>query len=168
MEAARDRLFSKVEKLCPTEEQLADAENDYQRLRLGCWLWKGCCKKGGHGMINVNKKMVLTHRLSYCLHHNKSFDDIKGGVIRHRCDIPNCVNPCHLEDGTQADNVRDMRERGRAVNLKGEENGRSKLTSSQIVAIRADTRSHRKIAADYGVSQVQISNIKRGVSWSSI
>lgn len=36
-----------------------------------------------------------------------------GPVLRHRCDNPPCINPAHLEPGTQADNVRDMAERGR-------------------------------------------------------
>jgi hypothetical protein len=164
MEAARDRFFSRVEKLCPIEEQLLAAENEYERLRFSCWLWKGCCHKTGHGQFRFEKKTLVSHRFSYCLHNHKLFADIDGLVIRHRCDIPNCVNPEHLIEGTQADNVYDMKERGRTA--KGESHGCSKLTAAQVESIRADTRLQREIASDYSISQQQVGNIKRGVRWS--
>jgi len=44
----------------------------------------------------------------------------------------------------------------------GERNPAAKLTDAQVVAIRADTRTQAKIAADYGVKQQQISRIKSG------
>jgi DNA invertase Pin-like site-specific DNA recombinase len=37
---------------------------------------------------------------------------------------------------------------------------RKKLTDNQVMAIREDTRSARKIAADYGVSHVTVYRIK--------
>ena len=37
----------------------------------------------------------------------------EGMVIRHTCDVPDCVNPEHLLLGTQADNIRDKVERNR-------------------------------------------------------
>jgi hypothetical protein len=45
----------------------------------------------------------------------------------------------------------------------GTANPAAKLTDEQVAAIRLDTRSQAKIAADYGVWQTQISRIKRGV-----
>jgi hypothetical protein len=36
-----------------------------------------------------------------------------GLVIRHMCDRPACVNPCHLLEGTLADKAADRHERRR-------------------------------------------------------
>jgi len=48
---------------------------------------------------------------------------------------------------------------------KGEGHGNAKLTTEQVVAIRADGRVHSVIAGDYGVSRSNVSLIKRGQAW---
>lgn len=56
--------------------------------------------------------MVLEHRHAWEL----AYGPIpKGMVICHTCDNTRCVNISHLFMGTQADNMRDMREKGRAA-----------------------------------------------------
>ena len=59
-------------------------------------------------------------------------------VVRHNCDNPRCIEITHLEPGTQVDNMRDMRERGRAGDCRnfGEANGRAVLTDEQVQTIR--------------------------------
>lgn len=81
----------------------------------GCWLWKGARQRSGHGNVNVGGgKHDRAHRVSYRL----TYGDIPSGmVVRHRCDNSSCVRPDHLELGTQADNVRDMWERGQPRGL---------------------------------------------------
>lgn len=75
----------------------------------GCWFWLG--SRRGAGDVYGGYAKTTAHRYSWALHN--------GGwpegelVVRHMCDTPLCVNPSHLELGTQAENVKDMIERGR-------------------------------------------------------
>jgi len=39
--------------------------------------------------------------------------DPVGGVVRHSCDEPLCINPSHLLEGTHSDNTQDMLARNR-------------------------------------------------------
>jgi len=78
----------------------------------------------------------------------------RGEVVRHRCDNPRCINPVHLERGTQLDNVRDRVERDRSA--KGERNGKSRLTDAQRAEIKGSTETPAVLARRYGVSPATI------------
>lgn len=86
--------------------------------------------------------------------------------VCHRCDNPVCVNPNHLFLGTPADNAADMVAKGR--HCAGQLNRRAKLTDAQVIAIRADKRLQKQIAADYGVTLAAISHIKTGRRWAHL
>lgn len=43
---------------------------------------------------------VQLHRAVYVDSSGCSWEDIRGLVIRHKCDNPRCINPEHLETGT--------------------------------------------------------------------
>lgn len=81
-----------------------------------CWLFIGrLFDKSGYGQYSIDSKPVLAHRYSYQV--NKG-NIPEGLVVRHTCDVRNCVNPDHLILGTQQDNINDMIERER--NSKGD------------------------------------------------
>jgi hypothetical protein len=65
--------------------------------------------RGGHFYL---------HRAVYCEHRGIPADDIKGLVVRHKCDNPRCVNPDHLEIGTHQDNMNDKVARGRTPKVQ--------------------------------------------------
>ena len=133
----------------------------------GCWLWTDHDNGNGYGQIQINHSMCVAHRLSWTLHYGPI---PKGLKVLHRCDTPSCVNPSHLFLGTQQDNMLDgvRKKRVKPPALKGERHGQSKLLDSQISTIRKDGRTQSKIAADYGISQTLISQIKLRKIWRHI
>lgn len=87
-------------------------------------------------------------------------------VVMHTCDNPVCVNPNHLQVGTQAQNNKDMGDKGRSPH--GEDHWRSCLTKEQVLEIIKDERVQRKIAADYDINQQQVSRIKTRKHWKHL
>ena len=51
---------------------------------------------------------------------------------------------------------------------RGEDNAAAKLTAEQVRAIRRDTRSCKVVGAEYGLSQAQVSRIRRRVHWKDV
>lgn len=75
-----------------------------------CWEWNCSAQKWGYGWLRIKGKNYLAHRLAYEFVHG----EIPQGLhVLHKCDNPPCCNPNHLFLGTQADNVEDMKVKGR-------------------------------------------------------
>ena len=90
-----------------------------------------------------------------------------GYVGVHTCDVPACVRPDHLVVGTHADNNRDMDAKGRRAT--GQRHGNSRLTESDIIAIRAATgRTNTAIAKDYGIHMSYVGQIRSRKSWKHV
>lgn len=127
----------------------------------GCHQWTSTKGANGYGHFWLDGETVSAHRVAWEL-HNGPIPDL--AVIRHKCDNPMCVNPDHLEIGTNVDNVADRHERNR--DARGSRQGLAKLTDAKARRIFADTRTQDVIAAEYGVHQSQVSNIKRRRTWA--
>jgi len=82
----------------------------------GCWIWKGYkdSKKYGGFYLSCNKRMERSHRISFFL----SFGKWPEKSILHSCDNPSCVNPEHLREGSQYENMQDARKRKRFPDQK--------------------------------------------------
>lgn len=77
-----------------------------------CWLWTGTLGRKGYGRVpNYPMSPWAAHRVAYMLAVGPIPGDL---LVLHRCDNPPCVRPDHLFLGTNADNMRDMRAKGRA------------------------------------------------------
>lgn len=132
----------------------------------GCQIWVGTTDRYGYGIVLVNGKRKLAHRVAYTIAKGapKNF-------VCHTCDIPSCVNPDHLYDGTNSDNMRDRAERGRAKMARGEQHGRSTLTVELVAQIRemaARGITYREIAKSLGIkSSGHVSNVVNRKVWSA-
>ena len=138
----------------------------YKRVRKteGCWLWQGSLNPKGYGMMSIDSRPRLVHRISWQVAHGP----IPGGAfVLHKCDNPICVRPDHLFLGTQQDNMSDMVAKGRhnPGHVPGEKNGCSKLTEVQVRSIRQSNLPGVVLARKYGISPAQISDIRNRKSW---
>lgn len=137
----------------------------------GCWLWTRTCNNKGYGTMTVNKKTVLSHRISFEVFNRRLLDRT---LVLHRCDNPPCCNPNHLFSGTHQDNVLDAIKKGRLfrlppISFTGSSNPMSKLIEKDVKEIRTRLSSgefQESIAKDYGVSKSLISAIATGRLWS--
>lgn len=132
----------------------------------GCWLWLGGVNRGGYGQVKRDQKNVLAHRLSWSIARGE--DAPSDRMVCHRCDNRLCVNPDHLFLGDAAINIADMMSKGRNRHVRGELQGGAKLTEADVIAIRADPRLQREIAANYNVTVSSISHIKARKAWRHV
>lgn len=89
-----------------------DSQRFWRKVTIGspdeCWEWQGSRRGDSYGQLYVARKHRAAHRFSFFL-ANCYYPP----VVRHKCDNRVCVNPHHLQGGTQTDNMRDVVERGR-------------------------------------------------------
>lgn len=134
-----------------------------------CWIFNGS-PSGKYPRFRLNKRYEKVHRLSWLIH----FGSIHSGLfVCHHCDTPRCVRPDHLFLGTHADNMKDMKDKGRHVSAPqfGESNPMAKLTSRAVREIRALLKkghTNEEISKAFCVSQSNIRMIKNGQTWKMI
>lgn len=133
----------------------------------GCWNWSKSKTAYGYGIIKVAGKVELAHRVSFSI--------FKGPLtlpcVCHICDNPSCINPDHLFNGTNLDNIHDKVSKGRqgrAGQRKGEKHSLAKLTEQDVLLIRASPLKQKELAALYKTTQSNISLIKHKRNWSHI
>lgn len=132
---------------------------------------------GGYGCLGIGPnrneiKSVRAHRLSYehFVGPIPEGEGWHGVVVMHKCDNRACVNPDHLTLGTQTANIHDMVVKGRGRNSCGEDNGLSKLTEAEVLAIRSQQGllSSRKVAAQYGITHRTVLLIWKRRVWKHL
>jgi hypothetical protein len=70
----------------------------------GCWFWMGSGDARGYGHFSPRDSLIVTaHRWAY----EYFAGPIPPGLdLDHKCRVPCCVNPDHLEPVTRKENVR--------------------------------------------------------------
>jgi len=130
----------------------------------------GCFVITSHILTNPKKAPVTSKRgrkmtiPRYV--YEECFGEIpEGMVLRHKCDNHICVNPAHMETGSQLDNIRDRVIRGRGT--VGEKNPGCKITQDTARVIRAlqGITPINKVAELYNISITQVRRIWTGENW---
>lgn len=134
----------------------------------GCWLWVGSVGQSGYGRFNtgVKGKMVPAHRLSYEMRNGPI---PPGMFICHKCDTRLCINPDHLFVGTPAENMADMRRKGRS--LTGEKNVNAFLSDPVIRGIHKMYEEGlfvAEIANEVGVTIPTVNNVLSRKVWKHL
>ncbi len=142
----------------------------YVNKTENCWEWTGYIRSDGYANFRPTTTTTtqLAHRVAYKLWNG---DIPNKKLVRHKCDNRKCVNPNHLELGTQQDNMNDMVERGRYCDGIGMLNNNAKLTDNDIREIRVLLELgllQKDIAKHYNVKQHCISCIKTNKKWTHV
>lgn len=139
------RFWDKVDRLGPDD----------------CWAWTASYGPFGYGQYRIPQgKNWRAHRLAYVLTHGEIPE---GAVIMHTCDNRTCVNPQHLQVGTQKQNLVDMARRGRCP--------QARLTPEAVADLRRRVAAGEPLAAvakSYGIKRVTANAAVRGNTWGHI
>lgn len=141
-----------------------------------CWDWTACLTPGGYGLFwdTGRRRMVPAHIVAYeiavaLVPNAPGRRGAQGVLVCHTCDNRRCCNPAHLFLGTQAENMADMRAKGRSPVNRAERNPKAKLSRIDVRAIRAAVTGRygerSELARRYGISTGHVSKILSGVVW---
>lgn len=153
-------------------------ERFWAKVRVGttseCWPWQGSRhNRLPYGLFRVSRdprdSPKPAHRISWQLANGP----IPAGMfVCHRCDNPPCVNPAHLFLGTPAENLADMRAKGRGPKpLRGENGTKAKLREDDVRNIRrrvAAGEMQKSLADEYGVSKAAVNLIVLRKNWKHV
>lgn len=139
----------------------------------GCWLWTAALLKPAgrtlaYGTFKHAGRQTGAHRVAWTLYRGEIPAET---CVLHRCDTPSCVNPAHLFLGTDVDNMRDKRAKGRHRALRGEAHPMAKLSAPDVAdAVRAIDRgeSRASVAARLGVHIQTTYKLTGGTRWKHL
>lgn len=162
---------SSIKVHCSAECRVRDAAKAFGHSD-SCWEWQGSRNPvSGYGQmsewVNGGRKLYTAHRVSYQAFHGAI---PAGQQVLHRCDNRPCFNPAHLFLGDQLANVRDMISKGRALHRTpvGSAHHATKITETDVIAIRASTDKLEVLAQRYGMSTSALCAIRAGRTWRHV
>ena len=139
----------------PHRRRLSIGASDYTVENCGyhtpCWVAKTRKRSKGYPLTRIDGREVYMHRAMY----EQEIGIIPGDLqIDHLCRFTYCIRPDHLETVTPAVNSRRR--------------GNAKLTPEKAHRVRYDGENARVLAAELGVSEFLIYQIRQGRVWKGI
>lgn len=152
--------------------------NKIRKENNGCWIWQGGIHKDGYGdFVPEGGRSGLAHRASFRLFKGPIKENM---LILHSCHKPACVNPDHLREGSDAENMQDksivlkgrIRKGQRCHNSKLLKHHKSKIEIAQVLQIRkiyeTTNRTYASIAESFGLKPISVRNIVKKITWKHI
>ena len=154
--ATRERFWSKVDK---------SGE---------CWEWTAA-RCLGYGYFKIAGKQLKAHRVAFEMENGPIVDAGPSRseitMICHHCDNRACVRPSHLFAGNARANIRDMVNKGRNPNRRGERHPLSSLTDADVIEIRRRGKAgedRASLSAAFRIDRHNLCKILRGASWRHV
>jgi hypothetical protein len=148
----------------PTEKEVRYSVNEN-----GCWICTSHipCDDGYINKRTEDGGTDKLHRIFYRKHKGEIPNHL---ILRHTCDVRNCINPDHLIPGTHQDNSNDMVERNRQHKAFGEDSSYHKLTNEDVIFIRTQKGKMRALhlSQKFNVDLKTIYNVWSGKSWKHL
>lgn len=135
-------------------------------LQIPCINWSGATNEQGRGVFQIQKKQFSASRLALSI---KLGRHIKLGMqANHLCNNHQCVNPFHLYEGSQKENIADCIKSGRRNNPAGEAHWNHKHQPEKIIEVKkllAQGIRNGEIAKSTGFTPQYVNKIRRGDIW---
>ncbi len=127
-------------------------------------------RKGYKVATYINKNEAVPY---HCSKFCKKFDastkysqeELQAGV---ECDNPKCCNPAHLKIGTHAENMLDMRLKGRARSCPGSSSKMAKLTETDVAQILGNKMSAADVMSLFKIGKSATYSILRRRTWKHV
>lgn len=149
-------------------ETIEDIKNRCRINDDGCWIWQLSVNHEGYALGFYQGKTKAIHRLSAELHLPKTEGK---NVVMHKCHVRNCVNPAHLQWGTNTENDSDKMRLNRQHRPIGTKNPMAKLTEANVIAIRhlrAEGAKVSDLALEFRVSKFTVYQAISGKTWTFV
>ena len=124
-----------------------------------CWLWQGSTNNhNGYGTLRVNGQGWLAHIYAWYITYGEK-PTLK---LLHSCEVAHCVNPHHLREGTQKENIHEMMLRNRyyqGVQI-------TKEMVLKTLHLYQNQQNRAQIAKTVGIGYHAVTRIVQGTHWS--
>lgn len=127
----------------PTNTFTIRVKSEERGYTSPCLIWQGVLDEYGYGLVQVDGRKRLAHRVNYEL-SGKTIPE--GFDLHHKCEVRECVNPEHLQPLDKA----------------AHQHLRSRLSNEDFVAIRASSKRNRDVAIEFGISESYACMIRKG------